>query len=113
MSAEEKTEKKINTKMITPLVVLSATAIISIFTYFKRYPAGDFFIIVFASVIIFLIIGLIVEKMISRFIEINIEKEMAEKREAEKLEEKARATMEAEGGRTVNKESLEIRDIPE
>ena len=40
--------KKVNTKVVTPLIVLSCTAIIAIFTYFKHYPAGDFFIIVFA-----------------------------------------------------------------
>ena len=39
--------KKVNTKVVTPLIVLSCTAIIAIFTYFKHYPAGDFFIIVF------------------------------------------------------------------
>ena len=40
--------KKVNKKVITPLIVLGCTAIIAIFTYFKRYPAGDFFVIVFA-----------------------------------------------------------------
>ena len=90
--------KKINTKLITPLIVLSCTAIIAIFTYFKHYPAGDWFIIVFASVVIFLVIGLIIEKMITRFMEINYEKAVAEREEAERLEEEARAAMEAEGG---------------
>ena len=90
--------KKANTKVITPLIVLGGTAIIAIFTYFKRYPAGDFFVIVFASVVIFLIIGLIIERMLNRFLEINYEKAMAEKAEQERLEEEARAAMEAEGG---------------
>jgi hypothetical protein len=90
--------KQINTKLITPLIVLSATAVISIFAYFKRYPVGDWFIIVFASVVIFLIIGGITEKMIARFLEINYEKAMAERAEAERLAEEARAAMEAEAG---------------
>ncbi len=90
--------KKVNKKIITPLIVLSCTAIISIFAYFKRYPAGDFFVIVFVSVVIFLFIGLVIEKMLGRFLEINYEKAMAEKAEAERLEEEARAAMEAEGG---------------
>ena len=90
--------KKINTKLITPLIVLSATAVIAVFTYFKRYPVGDWFIIVFASVVIFLIIGGITEKMIARFLEINYEKAMAERAEAERLAEEARAAMEAEAG---------------
>ncbi len=101
---------KKNTKLIPPLIVLGCTAIIAVFTYFKRYPAGDWFIIVFASVVIFLIIGLIVERMIFRFLEINYEKALAEKLEAERLEEEARAAMEAEGGEDA--ENLETQDIP-
>ncbi len=89
--------KKVNTRLITPLIVLGCTAVIAIYTYFKRYPAGDWFVIVFASVVIFLVIGLIIEKMLNRFLEINYEKAMAEKLEAERLEEEARAAMEAEG----------------
>ncbi len=90
--------------------MLGCTAIIAVFTYFKRYPAGDWCIIVFASVVIFLIIGLIVERMIFRFLEINYEKALAEKLEAERLEEEARAAMEAEGGEDA--ENLETQDIP-
>ena len=93
--------KKVNTKVVTPLIVLSCTAIIAIFAYFKHYPAGDFFIIVFASVVIFLVIGLIIEKMLNRFLEINYEKALAERLEAERLEEEARAAMEAEGGEEI------------
>ena len=93
--------KKVNTRVVTPLIVLSCTAIIAIFTYFKHYPAGDFFIIVFASVVIFLVIGLIIEKMLNRFLEINYEKALAERLEAERLEEEARAAMEAEGGEEI------------
>jgi hypothetical protein len=36
--------------------------------------------------------------MLNRFLEINYDKAMAEKAEAERLEEEARAAMEAEGG---------------
>ncbi|WP_024866436.1 hypothetical protein [Butyrivibrio sp. FCS014] len=93
--------KKVNTKLITPLIVLGCTAIIALFTYFKHYPVRDWFIIVFASVVVFLIIGLIIEKMINRFLDVNYEKAMAEKAEAERLEEEARAAMEAEGGEDV------------
>lgn len=90
--------KQINTKLITPLIVLSATSVIAVFAYFKRYPVGDWFVIVFSSVVIFLIIGFITEKMITRFLEINYEKALAEKQEADKLAEEARKAMEAEGG---------------
>lgn len=102
--------KKVNTKVVTPLIVLGCTSIITIFAYFKRYPAGDFFVIVFASVVIFLIIGLIIEKMLNRFLEINYEKAMAEKAEAERLEEEARAAMEAEGGEQMD--SMNEQQLP-
>jgi hypothetical protein len=90
--------KNTNTKLITPLIVLSATAIIAVFTYFERYSVGDWLVIVFASVVIFLIIGLITEKMITKFLDINYQKLLAEKEEAERLAEEARAAMEAEAG---------------
>ncbi len=93
--------KKWNTKLVTPVIVLTCTAIIAIYTYFERYPVGDWFVIVFASVVIFLVIGLIVEKMITRFVDINYEKAVAELEEAKRLEEEARAAMEAEGGEDV------------
>ena len=89
--------KKVNTRLITPLIVLTCTAIITLFTYFKHYPAGDFFVIVLVSVVVFMFIGLIIERMLNRFLEINYDKAMAEKAEAERLEEEARAAMEAEG----------------
>ena len=90
--------KKINKKLITPVIVLGCTSIGAIFTYFKHYPARDWFIIVFASVVIFLIISLIIERMLNMFLDINVAKAEAERLEAERLEEEARAAMEAEGG---------------
>ncbi len=108
MSTDVENNKKINTKLITPLIVLSCTAVIAIFTYFKHYPVSDWIVIVFTSVIIFLVIGLIVEKMITRFLEINYEKVLAEKLEAERLEEEARAAMEAEG--VENADSIQDED---
>jgi flagellar biosynthesis/type III secretory pathway M-ring protein FliF/YscJ len=101
--------KKVNSKLITPLIVLGGTAIVAVFTYFKHYPVSDWLIIVFVSVIIFLVIALIIEKMLNRFLEINFEKAEAERLEAERLEEEARAAMEAEGGE--DKENLETQDI--
>lgn len=106
MNMENEEEKKINIKLITPLVVLSCTAIIAIYTYFKHYPVSDWFVIVFASLVIFLLMGLLTEKMIGRFMEVNDEKARLEKEEAERLEEEARAAMEAEGGEEV----VEIED---
>ncbi|WP_026651263.1 hypothetical protein [Butyrivibrio proteoclasticus] len=96
MNTDFEEYRKFNTKLITPLIALSGTAIIALFTYFKRYPVGDWFVIVFLSVVIFIVIGFIVEKMITRFVEINYEKIVAERLEQERLEEEARAAMEAE-----------------
>ncbi|SFB66931.1 hypothetical protein [Butyrivibrio sp. YAB3001] len=98
MNTENEELKKWNTKLITPLIVLFSTSIIAIFAYFKHYPVGDWFVIVFASIVIFLILGLIIEKMISRFVDINYEKAIAEKEEAKRIEMQARAAMEAESG---------------
>ena len=110
MNTDIENIKKVNTRLITPLIVLGCTAIIAIFTYFEHYPVRDWFVIVFASVVVFLIIGLIIEKMISRFLDINYEKAMAEKAEAERLEEEARAAMEAESGEGV--ETVDDQNIP-
>ena len=105
--------KKINTKLITPLIVLSATAIISVFTFFEHYPIGEWIVIVFVSVVIFLVIGLTIERMITKFLDINYEKALAEKLEAERLEEEARAAMEAESNTGEDVETMEVNDIPQ
>ena len=52
MNTDTEELKKCNTKLITPLIVLSCTAIIAIFTYFEHYPVGDWFVIVCTSVVI-------------------------------------------------------------
>lgn len=109
MNTDTEEIKKPNTKLITPLIVLSCTAIIAIYAYFKRYPVGDWFVIVCMSVVIFLVIGLIVEKMITKFIDINYEKQMAELEEARKLEDEARTAMEAEGV-DVNSDNIRVDD---
>ncbi|SFP46496.1 hypothetical protein SAMN04487928_102164 [Butyrivibrio proteoclasticus] len=113
MKTDNSELKKFNTKIITPLIVLFSTSIIAVFSYLKHYPVRDWFMIVFATVVIFLVIGLLTEKMITRFIEINYEKAMSEKAEAERLEEESRAAMEAEanGESGVKTDSLEVKDI--
>lgn len=106
MNSDDLELKKWNTKLVTPLVVLTGTAIIAIYAYFQRYPVGDWFVIVCATVVIFLVLGLIIERMITKFVDINYEKAMAELEEARRLEEEARAAMEAEG----NEDPLIISD---
>ena len=46
--------------------------------------------------------------MITRFMEVNYEKAVAEREEAERLEEEARAAMEAEGGEEVENVDQEL-----
>lgn len=89
--------KKWNAKIVTPVIVLTATLFIAVYTYFKHYPVGVWIRILVICVLIFLVLGSIIEKMISGFVDINYDKAVAERREAEKLEEEARAAMEAEG----------------
>ncbi|MCR4902125.1 MAG: hypothetical protein K6A23_04645 [Butyrivibrio sp.] len=70
-------------KLITPFVMLCGTAIISIHTYLQHFKIGDWLIIVLGSAVLFLIIGAILEKMISYFMRVNQEKEDAERAAAE------------------------------
>ena len=87
---------KWNAKVVTPVIVLTATLFIAVYTYFKHYPVGVWIRILVLCVCIFLVMGSNVERMITRFVDINYDKAVAERREAEKLEEEARAAMEAE-----------------
>jgi hypothetical protein len=89
---------KWNTKLVTPVIVLFSTSIIAIYAFIKHYPAGDWFKIVCTSVVIFLVIGFIFERMITKFVDVNYDKAVAEAMEAKRLEEEARAAMEAEAG---------------
>ena len=87
---------KWNAKVVTPVIVLTATLFMALYTYFKHYPVGVWIRILVICVCIFLVMGSIVERMITRFVDINYDKAVAERREAERLEEEARAAMEAE-----------------
>ncbi len=101
-SSEDEEEKvydditKWNAKVVTPVIVLTATLFMAVFTYFKHYPVGVWIRILVICVCIFMILGSIVERMITRFVDINYEKAVAIRREEERLEEEKRAAMEAE-----------------
>ncbi len=98
---EEQEEKvydditKWNSKVVTPVIVLTATLFMAVYTYFKHYPIGVWIRILVICVCIFLILGVIVEKMIAKFVDVNYEKAVAERREQERLEEEERAAQEA------------------
>ena len=107
--------KKWNAKVVTPVIVLTATLFMAVYTYFKHYPVGVWIRILVICVCIFLVMGSIVERMISRFVDINYDKAVAERREAEKREEEARAAMEAEAFSDVAGQSPNIiqdEDVP-
>ena len=87
---------KWNAKVVTPVIVLTATLFIAVYTYFKHYPVGVWIRILVICVCIFMVLGSIVERMITRFVDINYEKAVAIRREEERLEEEKRAAMEAE-----------------
>ncbi len=88
---------KWNAKVVTPAIVLSATLFIALYTYFKHYPVGTWIRVLVISVCIFLVLGTIIERMITKFVDVNYEKAVAIRREEERLEEERRAAMEAEG----------------
>ena len=89
--------KKWNSKVVTPAIVLSATLFIALYTYFKHYPVGVWIRILLICVCIFLILGSIIERMIAKFVDVNYEKAVAQRREEERLEAERQAAMEAEG----------------
>ncbi len=76
----------LNSRLIAPVIMLSATAIVAIYTYLQRYPIARWLVIVFGTMVLFLFIGLILEKMIEHFEKVNFEKEL-QKKEQEKQDE--------------------------
>ena len=107
--------KKWNAKVVTPVIVLTDTLFIAVYTYFKHYPVGVWIRVLVICVCIFLVMGSIVERMIAGFVDINYDKAVAERREAEKREEEARAAMEAEALRDASQQGPEIiqdEDVP-
>ena len=73
-----------NSRLIAPVVMLSATAVVAIYTYLQRYPIGRWLIIVLGTMVLFLIIGLVLETMVEHFEKINFEKELQKKAQEEK-----------------------------
>jgi|GEM_PF-1130880 len=73
-------------RLIAPTIMLSATAVVAIYTYLQRYPIARWLVIVLGTMVLFLIIGLILEKMIEHFEKVNFEKEL-QKKEQEKQDE--------------------------
>ncbi len=84
------------TKLITPGVMLSGTAVIAVYTYFQRYRIDRWLVLVLAAAVVFMILGAILEGMIGSFQKKNHEKALALAEEARLAEEAAQAEAEAE-----------------
>lgn len=102
---------KWNSKIVTPVIVLSATLFMAVYTYFKHYPVGVWIRILIVCVLIFLTLGTIIERMFAKFVDINYEKAVAIRREEERIaEEKAREEAEAEARAQMGPEIISDQD---
>ena len=90
VSNSKDNSKKVQSKvkLITPIVMLLPTAIVAIYTYFQRYNIDKWLIVVFGTMVLFLVIGSILENMVRYF-----EKSNKEKEEKQKQEELSKASM--------------------
>lgn len=59
--------KKLKTKPIPAIIMLTAGLIAAITTYINRYPVKDTLVIVFCSMVVFLILGGIIKMVLDRF----------------------------------------------
>lgn len=98
-------KKRVNvgarTCMISYVVALTATAFISIYSYFQQYPISWWLIIVAGSFALFLLIGSILQTII----EIQVEKIIAKEEEERKLREIEAINKEPEGKKSTGKDS--------
>ncbi|MCR5102649.1 MAG: hypothetical protein K6B41_14980 [Butyrivibrio sp.] len=88
------------TKLITPFVTLFGTAIVSIVTFIRGFVFGEWIVIVFACVLIFLTFGFVLEKVIVHFMDVNMaeERRLEEEAAAKEAEEAAAAAALENGG---------------
>lgn len=81
---KKKGGKRVNigarTGMIAPVVSLTATAIVAMYTYAQNYPIIWWFIIVFATMAFFLLIGSLLQTVVEIIVEKTIKREKEEKR---------------------------------
>lgn len=85
----KKKKKEISkTALITPFVMLLATAVVAIYTFFQRFPFGRWLVIVLFTLVIFFAIGASIQKIVERYVAAILEKEKADAEKAAKAEEK-------------------------
>ena len=93
---EKREERKSKRKLIPPFFMLSAAAIVAIYTYFQGYELGRWLVTLFGVMVLFLFLGQCFEWMLEYFEKVNFEREEAERiRLLEEAEERLR---EAEEG---------------
>lgn len=84
------------TKLIAPLVTLLGTAVVAVFTYFDKMPAGRWFVVVCATLVLFLLIGYILQNMVEKFEEEAVRNWIGKRLEQERLKDEEKARQEAE-----------------
>ena len=96
---EERERIRRKLKLVTPMVMLTAGAIVAIYLFLKEALLGDYLVIVFGTLLLFFIIGILIEYLITHFVQVNWYKEDLEREEAERIareEEERLAREEAE-----------------
>ena len=97
---KKKGGKRVNigarTGMIAPVVSLTATAIVAMYTYAQEYPIIWWFIIVFATCAFFLLIGSLVQTIVEIIVEKTIKREK-EKKRLDEMNEKNSILQDEEG----------------
>ena len=98
---EKREERNRKRKLIPPFFMLSAAAIVAIYTYFQGYELGRWLVTLFGVMVLFLFLGQAFEWMLEYFEKVNFERAEAERiRLIEEAEEKLR--QEAEHVETEN-----------
>ncbi|MBQ9511999.1 MAG: hypothetical protein IJR58_02260 [Lachnospiraceae bacterium] len=106
---EKKPDPKPKRKLIPPVFMLSAAAVVSIYTYLQGYELGRWLVILFSVMVLFLILGLCFEWMLEYFEKVNTERAEAERIRI--LEEAAQRAAEEEASEAT--ENFEDTDAPE
>lgn len=93
---EKREERKSKRKLIPPFFMLSAAAIVAIYTYFQGYELGRWLVTLFGVMVLFLFLGQCFEWMLEYFEKVNFERDEAER--IRLLEEAEARLREAEEG---------------
>ena len=85
------------TKLIAPFVTLFGTAIVAVVTYMRHFETARWFVAVCATLILFLILGTVFQRMVEKFEVDAVKREIDNRLEAEREaeEEAAKAAEEA------------------